>query len=1250
MVVKMEKTLKWYVVNVVLPLALAMTFVTIGAHAAAPVLMPQNTTYQEGSGGMVSDTYPNAILHVAVIATGTNISTVVVDVSQVNTTGHLSMVQDGSVVIGTMTVPVYSTGVYVDKVVTPEGAKYLLVTATDTSGIPGTAELIIIIGAHASAPVLIPLNTTYQELSGGIASDTCPNAILHVAVIATGTNISTVVVDVSQVNTTGSLSMYRDGSVVIGNSTALVYSAGVYVDKTIRPGGAKSLPVIATDNTGNTGTTDLIIIAFTKMGVNVIGYDSSKAIPAHPANASFFYDRSPVKIVVTSIDGTQFTNVTASFASVDGSRSVEYDNSGVLLPDGNYSYELTHTLGIIPGSENVNQSWINVTFSVSTPSGNTIINIPQIGALAVLGNFNPKDDPSSGLGGDTTDWRTIPDYSAAYLVFEPVNSGATTSTSTEPTEQWNKTFGGPGLDYGYEVQQTTDGGYVIAGYSGSYPNRDALLIKTTASGNLQWNKNLGVAGYDDGAFSGQQTADGGYILAGWTDINDIYSPHRPDGRLIKTDASGNIIWSKTFGGASAEYFYSVRQTTDGGFIVVGKEGSTRPGDYSTYIVKTDVNGNEQWNKTTGGTGDGYWSVKQTSDGGYILAGAQQTYDVALLVKADASGNQQWSKIFGIPGKLDMFYSVQQTTDGGYVVAGSTQSYGNGSYDAWLVKTDASGNEDWSKTFGGANYDCAHSVQQTIDGGYILAGWKDATTYGTGNAEAWLIKTDAIGIQQWTKTFGGTNYDEALSVQQTTDGGYIVCGDTYSFGTGPNNVWLVKFSRDTPVPPTGKIATLQFNEPIDLTNYETAMQLKNLGQMLVISGKSMDLNASANALSAFNKAATLTIYNLTAFTIDPGILQNGILTPTSGSVITNYNWNNSTKTLAFSVAHWTAYSWDGTLPSLYPLAVDYPAGQTAVKSGQSVKLNAEVYDLYSGVLNVTADATNIGAGVVIFSTATDNIWSNTAVVNAADGNYLLTVTAYDKAANRNTGSITVSVDNNATPAEIPVANFIGTPTSGTAPLTVTFTDTSTNTPTSWIWDFGDGSYSTEKNPSYIYLVNGTYTVSLTATNAAGSNTKTVDNYITVNAASGADNVGVFRGGVFYRNGADAIVYGLSTDTPVIGDWNGDHISEVGVFRGGVFYRNGADAIVYGLSTDTPVIGDWNGDGMSEVGVFRGGVFYRNGADAIVYGLSTDTPVIGDWNGDGMSEVGVFRDGVFYRNGATYIVYGLSTDTPVIGKWT
>ncbi len=1151
------------------------------------------------------------------------------------------------------------------------------VQAVPSTVIPTGSPSVTPTGAPVIPPILIQQNTTYQELSGGIASDTCPNAILHVAVIDIGgTGISRVVVDVSQVNMTGSLSMYRDGSVIIGNSTALVYSANVYVDKTIRPGGAKSLPVTATDNAGSSGSTNLIIIAFTKMGVNVIGYDSSKAIPAHPANASFFYDHSPVKIIVTSIDGTQFTNVTASFASVDGSRSVEYDNSGVLLPDGNYTYDITHTIGTIPGTENVVFAWINVTFSVSTPNGNTVINIPQIGALAVLGNFNPKDDPSTGLGGDTTDWRTIPDYSAAYLKFEPVGTASTSSTSTEPTEQWNKTFGGTDLDYGYEVQQTTDGGYVVAGYTGSYPNRNAILIKTTASGNLQWNKNLGVAGYDDGAYSGQQTADGGYILAGWMD--DINS--RSQARLVKTDANGDIIWSKTFGGASSEYFYSVRQTADGGFIVAGKEGSTRA-DYSTYLVKTDGNGNEQWSKTTGGTGDGYWSVKQTSDGGYILAGSQGTFNIAILEKTDASGNQQWSKSFGITGKMDRFFSVQQTTDGGYIVAGDTQSYGSGNYDAWLVKTDTNGNEQWSKTFGGINNDCAHSVQQTADGGYILAGWKDITTYGSGNSAALLIKTDSSGTQQWSKTFGGTNDDEAFYVQQTTDGGYIVCGDTYSYSTGQNNVWLTKFSRDTPVPSTGKIATLQFNEPIDLTNYETAMQLKNLGQMLVISGKSMDLNATANALSAFNKASTLTIYNLTAFTMDPGILQNSVLVPSSGGVISNYNWNNSTKTLSFSVSHWTAYSWDGTLPSLYPLAVDYPTGQTSVKSGQSVQLNAEVSDSYSGVLNVTADARSIGGGMISFSNTASNVWSKTTVVNAADGNYVLTVIAYDNAANRNTGTITVSVNNNATTS--PTVTGI-TPSSGSTAGGTSVTITGTNFLGATAVNFGTPA------ATGVTVVSATSITATSPAQAAGIVDVTVTTPTGTSAISAADKftyvatptnatstIGMYRNGVYYLRNSNtagnadlAFAYGSTGDIPVTGDWNGDGITTIGMYRNGVYYlRNtntagNADLVfAYGSTGDIPVTGDWNGDGITTIGMYRNGVYYlRNSntagnADLVfAYGSTGDIPVTGDWNGDGITTIGMYRNGVYYlRNTNTagnadlVFAYGSTGDIPVTGNW-
>ena len=147
------------------------------------------------------------------------------------------------------------------------------------------------------------------------------------------------------------------------------------------------------------------------------------------------------------------------------------------------------------------------------------------------------------------------------------------------------------------------------------------------------------------------------------------------------------------------------------------------------------------------------------------------------------------------------------------------------------------------------------------------------------------------------------------------------------------------------------------------------------------------------------------------------------------------------------------------------------------------------------------------------------------------------------------------------------------------------------------------------------------------------------------------VGVFRSGTFYLNGYDGlpIAYGLSTDLPVTGDWNGDTHTEVGVFRSGTFYRYGATPVAYGVSTDTPITGDWNGDGTTEVGVFRSGTFYRNGGTPVAYGLGSDTPITGDWNGDGTTEVGVFRSGTFYLNGATSVAYGLGSDTPVTGSW-
>jgi hypothetical protein len=197
-------------------------------------------------------------------------------------------------------------------------------------------------------------------------------------------------------------------------------------------------------------------------------------------------------------------------------------------------------------------------------------------------------------------------------------------------------------------------------------------------------------------------------------------------------------------------------------------------------------------KTYRGTDlEGASSVQQTSDGGYIVAGWTWSFDVVgdiFLIKTDANGNVQWAKTYGGTNDEEA-YSIQQTSDGGYIVAGYTYSFGAGYYDIFLIKTDASGNIIWAKTYGGTSRDEAYSVQQTSDGGYIVAGW--TTSFGADLKDIFLIKTDANGNIQWAKTYGGTSRDEAYSVQQTSDGGYIVAGGTSSFGAGGDNFFLIK---------------------------------------------------------------------------------------------------------------------------------------------------------------------------------------------------------------------------------------------------------------------------------------------------------------------------------------------------------------------------------------------------------------------------------------------------------------------------
>jgi len=335
-----------------------------------------------------------------------------------------------------------------------------------------------------------------------------------------------------------------------------------------------------------------------------------------------------------------------------------------------------------------------------------------------------------------------------------------------------KTFGGTEVDEGRCVQQTSEGGYIIVGYTESFGagGSDVWLIKTDSNGIKKWYRTFGGEGNDKG-YCVQQTSDGGYIITGKTG-GDVW--------LIKTAHTGNIVWDKTFGGKDNDTGYCVQQTTDGGYILTG-ETTFFAGFNDAWLIKTDSNGSMIWNKTFGG--GSIYSVQQTTDGGYILTG--EKLDDAWLIKTDINGKKIWDKTIDIL-EFETARCVQQTTDGGYIITGDTSKF---SYrDVFLIKTDSNGYTVWNKRFPESNYEGGNYVQQTTDGGYIITGWK--------SSNLWLIKTNNYGNIIWDKTFriivGGTGY----CVQQTTDGGYIITGTTTGlFGFDDSDVWLIKTDKD-----------------------------------------------------------------------------------------------------------------------------------------------------------------------------------------------------------------------------------------------------------------------------------------------------------------------------------------------------------------------------------------------------------------------------------------------------------------------
>ena len=393
--------------------------------------------------------------------------------------------------------------------------------------------------------------------------------------------------------------------------------------------------------------------------------------------------------------------------------------------------------------------------------------------------------------------------------------GSSVFAQQGPAIEWQKTLGGVARDEAYSIQQTVDGGYIVAGWtdsndgdlSGNNGNSDFWVVKLDDSGNLSWQKTLGGSANDQ-ATSIQQTFDGGYIVTGWTLSNDGDVSGKNgsnDFWVVKLNGSGDLSWQKTLGGSAFDQATSIQQTADGGYIVAGGTDSNdgdvsgNNGDIDFWVVKLDDSGNLSWQRALGGA---IWdiarSIQQTADGGYIVTGS--TFDQSdmndnggsyldfWVVKLDGSGRMKWEKALG-GFTFDEAHSIQQTFDGGYIVTGWTYSNdgdvsgNNGANDFWVVKLNGSGDLVWQKALGGSADDEAYSIQQTADGGYIVGGLATSNNGDVsgnhGGWDFWVVKLNGSGDLIWQKALGGSAYDKATSIQQTADGGYIVAGWTDS---------------------------------------------------------------------------------------------------------------------------------------------------------------------------------------------------------------------------------------------------------------------------------------------------------------------------------------------------------------------------------------------------------------------------------------------------------------------------------------
>ena len=365
----------------------------------------------------------------------------------------------------------------------------------------------------------------------------------------------------------------------------------------------------------------------------------------------------------------------------------------------------------------------------------------------------------------------------------------------EPDTVWTRTFGTSIGEGAYAINRTSDGAYIVTGEAETYyfGPKDLYLLKIDQNGDSLWTRRYGGFATNVIGRSVTETSDGGFAAAGYAGINETNEVY-----LLKTDSQGDFEWDAGFGPTPDNRSHCIRETSDGGFIIAGQAWVVHGafGSYDAYIIKTNAQGGMEWERFIGGDmNDFALSVCELQDGGFVAAGATQSFDVwdAYLFRLSAAGDSVWAVTRGGEA-ADEATDIMELPDGsGLVFTGVSVAPGRGDADVYLAGIDPDGQLLWSETYGGQNDDYGQSLARTPDGGYIITGM--TASFSSFSWNVYVIRTDSQGGEMWSRTFGEDGDDRGHGVVQNPDGSFAVAGWTTSYGAGWLDVYLIKFEGD-----------------------------------------------------------------------------------------------------------------------------------------------------------------------------------------------------------------------------------------------------------------------------------------------------------------------------------------------------------------------------------------------------------------------------------------------------------------------